>query len=276
MRGNLEPSRDGFAVDHPAAHDAQAVALRDAASRLAGWVESARSVVAFTGAGVSTESGIPDFRSPGGLWSRMKPVYFRDFLEDPAERARYWRFKTESRPVLLAARPNGAHHALARLEERGRLACVITQNIDGLHQAAGSRSVLELHGTDHRVTCLSCGRETPPDEAFRRFESTGDAPACATCGGWLKVATISFGQPLDPVVLDEARRRAAEADLFLAVGTSLQVVPAASLPKVALRSGARLVIVNRTETPCDDVAALVVRAAAGEFLAAALGSPPSP
>ncbi|GIW41735.1 MAG: NAD-dependent protein deacetylase [Candidatus Binatia bacterium] len=226
----------------------------------------ARSCVALTGAGASTESGIPDFRSPGGVWERFRPVTYQEFLASEEARREHWRYKAATVPEMLRARPNPAHEALATLEREGRLLAVLTQNIDGLHQKAGSRRVVELHGTNRETECVRCRRRDPIEDALRRWERENEVPTCLSCGGWLKPATISFGQALRPEVLDEAVRLAREADCFLAVGSSLLVQPAASLPLLAKEAGASLVIVNLTETPVDPVADVVLRGRVGEIV----------
>ena len=235
--------------------------------QLADWVRSAESVVVFTGAGVSTESGIPDFRSPGGVWSESQPVYFDEFLRSPEARHEYWRQKSVSHREFANAQPNTAHRVLAEWEHRGRIRGVITQNIDGLHQQAGSQCVLELHGTAREVSCLTCSRCWPADPWVERFLKEEIPPNCPDCGGFLKHATVSFGQVLPEDVLMEAADWAASADLFIALGSSLVVYPAAGLPVAAVQNGGRLVIVNRTETPLDDAAALIFRGELGATLA---------
>ena len=234
--------------------------------QVAQWLCEAGSAVAFTGAGISTESGIPDFRSPGGVWSKSQPVMYDDFLRSAEARREYWRQKCESHADFSAARPNAGHGALARWEEAGLLWGVITQNIDGLHQDAGSRNVLELHGTSRAIECLECHRRYDPGPLVKEFLATGAVPACDACGGLLKHATISFGQALPPEVLEEAARRSRECGLFLAIGSSLVVEPAASLPRLAHAAGAKLVIVNRDPTGLDGQADLVLRGSIGSVL----------
>jgi len=231
--------------------------------QLVDWLRETKRGVAFTGAGISTESGIADFRSPGGLWSRHTPVMFQDFLADPAERRRFWQIRREMIPAFLAARPNAGHVALARLEKMGRLAAVITQNIDELHQRAGSRRVLEIHGTAMKVHCLSCDKRWPADEIQVRLEAGEDQLLCDECGGLLKSMTVSFGQELPPAIWLESMQLARDSDLFLAMGSSLVVYPAASLPEAAKRYGARLVIINREPTPMDASADLVIHGSIG-------------
>jgi NAD-dependent deacetylase len=226
----------------------------------------AQRAVALTGAGLSTESGIPDFRGPGGVWERFRPIEYQEFLANPEARKEHWRYKQATVPVMLAAAPNPAHVALAALEAAGRLRAVITQNIDALHQRAGSRRVLELHGTNLEATCLQCAARVPIGEALAQLEAGIEVPACAGCGGWLKPATVSFGQALPADVLQEAATLARESDCLLALGSSLLVHPAASLAGIAKQHGAALIIVNLSATPNDDQADVVVRAKLGEVL----------
>lgn len=238
----------------------------NAIDRAAFWVAGARRGVAFTGAGISTESGIPDFRSPGGVWTRYNPrqFTFQRYVAEPEVRVMGWQMRKEL--WARQAEPNDGHRAIAGLETSGRFRGVITQNVDGLHQAAGSREVLELHGTMREVVCLSCARRWPTSEILARVDAGEDDPACVYCGGILKSATVSFGQSLDPVVVEEAHRWTTEADVFLVVGSSLVVYPAAALPGEAKRAGARVVIVNREPTPLDDVADAVLHGEAGPVL----------
>ena len=233
--------------------------LRDIAQRLA----ASDKAVAFTGAGISTESGIPDFRSPGGVWSRTKPVMYQEFLSEHDARVRYWAMKKEAYADFAQAEPNAGHLALARLESDGRLCALITQNIDGLHQRAGSRNVLELHGTNLEATCVACQWRCPIDEAHEQIDAGRDVPVCPECEGWLKPATISFGQNLPVDVLSDAEKASIETDLFLAIGSSLVVYPAAGLPEAAARYGAFLAIFNREPTPLDDLADAVIRTPIG-------------
>ena len=229
-------------------------------------VRAASRGVAFTGAGISTESGISDFRSPGGIWSRYRTVYFDEFLASHEARLEYWRMKKALYPEFAAAKPNAGHLSLAKLEQAGRLTAVITQNIDGLHQEAGSRRVLELHGTGKFVECIACQHRWPSHVIFERYKERDDVPTCEHCSGWLKPATISFGQALSEDILAEAYRLAEECDLFIAIGSSLVVEPAASLPLHAKNSGAFLAIINRDPTPLDDLADLVLRTPIGQTL----------
>jgi len=238
----------------------------DSVDSLAAWLAAAQAGVAFTGAGISTESGIPDFRSPGGVWTRHKPVLYDEFVQSREARTRFWRARMEMYREFAAARPNDGHRALARLESLGRIAAVLTQNIDGLHQIAGSRNVIELHGTARIVACIGCKKEWQPEIVHARIESGEDAPDCEACGAPLKSKTISFGQAMPEAEMAEAVRLATSCDLFIAVGSSLVVEPAASLPRLAKRYGAKLAIVNREATPLDTVADLVIRAPIGEAL----------
>ena len=230
----------------------------------------ARRVTVLTGAGISTESGIPDFRGPQGVWTKdpaAEAMFTIDsYVADPAVRVAAWRNRRDH--PAWTAQPNAGHAALVELERQGRLRAIVTQNIDGLHQAAGSSAELvhEIHGTVWEVACLSCARRQPMRAVLDRIDAGDDDPACADCGGILKSATISFGQSLDPDVLDACVGAARDCDLFLAVGTSLQVQPAASLCDLAQGSGARLVIVNAQPTPYDDLADAVVREPIGRAL----------
>jgi len=237
---------------------------RDAVTAVARLVAAADQVVALTGAGVSTASGIPDFRGPDGLWTRdpgaQRLASIDVYLEDGEVRREVWRRRL-SDPVL-SARPNPSHAALAELEQRGHLHTVVTQNVDGLHQAAGNAPdrVIEVHGTAREVMCLSCGRRVPMPQVLERVREGEHDPPCRQCGGLLKSATVSFGQALDPAVLQAAHHAALGCDLFLAIGTSLTVYPVALLPRTAREAGARLVIINGERTPYDDEADVVLRA----------------
>src|SRR5512132_4213398 len=233
-------------------------------------IRGSDEIVVFTGAGISTESGIPDFRSPGGLWTRYDPrqLGFRRYLADPASRRLAWRLRCELHH--LDARPNPAHLACVRLAEAGRLAGVITQNIDGLHLDAGlpAELVCELHGTGRPWVCLACGERGPMGEAVARVEAGEEDPACLHCGGIIKAATVSFGQNIPADVWARAEAMAAACDALVAVGSSLVVQPAASLPVKAARHGATLVIVNREPTPLDGLADAVLHGEAGTLLPA--------
>jgi NAD-dependent deacetylase len=227
-------------------------------ARLVELLRGARRILVFTGAGISTGSGIPDFRGPGGVWSRRQPVYYQEFLESDQKRREYWEYKLEGYPLFVAARPNATHAAIARLEELGRVQAVVTQNIDGLHQAAGSsdKLIVELHGTNAFVECVGCGARSEPAEAMAHFESTRTVPTCASCGGWLKAATISFGQALRPEVIERGFAEAGRCDLVLALGSTLSVHPAAAIPLTAAKRGVPYVVVNRGATDHDEIATL--------------------
>ncbi len=242
--------------------------FEDDCRRIAQWLREGGPAVAFTGAGISTESGIPDFRSPGGIWAQSQPVYFQDFLDSADARREYWRQKCVSHRDFAAAKPNDGHRVLAGWEEKGLLEGVITQNIDGLHQDAGSRRVLELHGTARRIGCLACKRHFDPQPLVERFLATGEVPDCPDCGGLLKHATVSFGQALPPEVLEEAVRWAQRGGLLLAMGSSLVVEPAASIPRIARQSGARVAIINRDPTGQDATADAVIHDGIGRALTA--------
>jgi len=242
----------------------------DALQELAKLIDSAKAGVAFTGAGMSTESGIPDFRSPGGVWSRNKPVMYDDFVRSRAERVRYWKMRIELYRDFSKAKPNDGHYAIARIEALGKVVAVVTQNIDGLHQDAGSRRVIELHGTNRMIACISCGKEWQPDAVLARVEAGDEAPECDVCGAPLKAKTIAFGQAMPEREMTEAANVSMAADVYLAIGSSLVVEPAASLPRLAKSSGATLVIINKTQTPLDGVADLVIREPIGTTLTAVL------
>jgi NAD-dependent deacetylase len=240
------------------------------------WLTAARRITVLTGAGISTDSGIPDYRGPQGVWTRdpdaEKLVTLSYYLTDPEIRRRSWLLRQamrDSRP-----RPNAGHRALVDLERQGRLRALVTQNIDGLHQAAGSDAVLvqEIHGTVAAVVCTHCGDRTSIGQALDRVAGGDPDPACRVCGGVLKTATVYFGELLDERVVGACTAAAADCDVFLAVGTSLQVWPAAGLADVAVRAGARLVVVNAQETPYDDVADLVVREPIGTSLPRLVGA----
>ncbi len=239
-------------------------------AEVAGWLREARAVTVLTGAGISTDSGIPDFRGPQGVWTRnpgAQALFTLDsYVADPEVRRRAWQARL-AHPAWQA-RPNAGHRALVDLERRGRLRVIVTQNIDGLHQAAGSAAerVIEIHGTVHWVVCLACERRTPMPEVLDRLQAGEADPPCLACGGIQKSDTISFGQALDPAVLSAAAAATQDCDLFLAVGTSLSVYPAAGLCDLALAAGARLVILNAEPTPYDPVAHAVLREPIGDIL----------
>ncbi len=238
----------------------------DAIAEMRALIRGSRSVVAFTGAGISTESGIPDFRSPNSPWMRHKPIPFEQFMGSAAARREAWRRKFAMDDLYRGAQPSTGHHALAALVASGKMPGIITQNIDGLHQASGvpPERVVELHGNGTYAHCLSCGRRFELGHVRERFEATGEAPACSACGGVVKAATISFGQEMPAEPMRRAQELTLGCDLFLAIGSSLVVYPAAGFPIVAKRNGARLVIVNREPTELDAVADLVVLAEIGD------------
>ncbi len=240
--------------------------------RLADLIGKSRQIVAFTGAGISTESGIPDFRSPGGIWDRNQPIQFQDFLADGEARRETWRRGLETYPVVAAAQPNAAHLALVELERRGQLTAVVTQNIDGLHHRAGHdpERVVELHGNAHGVRCLMCDMLSAREAVHARVVAGEPEPACTDCGGILKPTTISFGEGMPRPAMVRADRAMRQADLVLVVGSSLVVYPAAGLPLIGVQSGARLAILNQAPTPLDDQADLVIQGRAGEVLPAAV------
>ena len=248
--------------------------MKEMIDQAAEWIAHAKAIVVFAGAGLSTESGIPDFRSPGGVWDRYNPedFYFQNFLASEASREKYWQMATEMYEPMKKAQPNAAHLAIAELEILGKLDSVITQNIDGLHHKAGNSEgkIIELHGTATYVSCLSCKKRYDRDAIQERIRKGEKAPRCDSCGGLLKPATISFGQAMPERETEEAYRRSAASDLFIVVGSSLVVQPAASMPLVAKRSGSKLLIINLDETPLDDLADLVIRGQAGPVMAAIL------
>ncbi|SDK87475.1 NAD-dependent deacetylase [Glycomyces sambucus] len=237
---------------------------------MARWFAEAEAVVVLTGAGISTESGIPDFRGPQGVWTKNPAAQFmftyQNYLADPEVRKQAWQARLAS-PVWTAE-PNAGHRALADYERTGRLRAVLTQNIDGLHQAAGSSPelVVELHGTAREVVCLDCGDQNPMPGTLPRIEAGEEDPACLECGGILKSATISFGQELLPEVIEAAVAATRGADLFVAIGTSLGVYPAAGLCDYAIAHGTRLVVLNAEPTPYDEDASAVLRQPIGEVL----------
>lgn len=220
---------------------------------LASQLKAAMKALIFTGAGISTGSGIPDFRGPQGVWTRRQPVYYQDFMTSEAARIEHWDYKLEGWDAFRNARPNAVHDAIVKLEQAGKLLMVATQNIDGLHRLAGTSSerLIELHGTNALVECQSCHRRDEPDAHFEYFRLHRKPPQC-DCGGFLKPATISFGQNLNPADLERAHAAALETDLVVALGSTLSVYPAASFPLIAARRGVPYVIVNRGETEHDN------------------------
>lgn len=238
--------------------------------RVRSWIDAASKIVVLTGAGISTESGIPDFRGPQGVWTKNpgaeKMATLQHYVADPEIRKRAWRSRLESK--AFSAEPNAGHRALVELERRGKLHTLITQNIDGLHQKAGSspERVVEIHGTIHEVVCLDCAERAPMERALTRVRAGEEDPACRSCGGILKSATISFGQSLVAEDLLRSERAAKSCDLLLAVGTTLSVYPIAGIVPVAKRAGAWLVIVNGEPTEMDELADASLRGAIGQLL----------
>jgi NAD-dependent deacetylase len=235
-------------------------------------LRGARRAVVFTGAGISTESGIPDFRSPGGIWTRMMPIDFADYVADPEARRESWRRRFEMEETWNQVRPNDGHRAVAELVARGIVAHIITQNIDALHQAAGvaEERVIELHGNTTYAKCLDCERRMEIAAIRAHFEAQGEAPDCPACGGIVKTATISFGQAMPAGEMARAEAAVAACDLCLVAGSSLQVYPAAAFPLKAKRNGALLAILNREATPQDPYADLVIHGEIGPILSSAV------
>ncbi|MBV8798307.1 MAG: Sir2 family NAD-dependent protein deacetylase [Alphaproteobacteria bacterium] len=234
---------------------------------------SERAVV-FTGAGISTESGIPDFRSPGGLWTQNAPIDFEDFVSSREMRREAWRRRLAMEDMFSTVQPNAGHLAVAELVRRGKVSHVITQNIDNLHQDSGvpGEQVIELHGNTRYAKCLDCGERMEIAPVRAHFETHGDPPDCAMCGGLVKTATISFGQAMPEEAMARAQEATIAGDLFLVLGSSLVVYPAAGFPRLAKRAGAKLVIVNREPTEQDEIADLVIHAGIGETMQAALAA----
>ena len=242
------------------------------AAGLAGLIAEARRLVVFTGAGISTESGIPDFRSPGGVWSRMKPITYDEFVGSEAMRREAWNRVFSGVTKWVGARPNAGHQAVARLVASGKASSVVTQNVDNLHQDSGvpAERVIELHGNASYAACLDCGLRHELEVLKQSFLGRGEIPTCRNCSGLVKTATISFGQAMPRPAMARAEAEALACDLFLVLGSSLRVHPAAGLPVTARRNGAALAIVNREETPLDGLADLVLRQDIGPLLAAAV------
>jgi NAD-dependent protein deacetylase/lipoamidase len=236
-------------------------------------IAQARRAVVFTGAGISTESGIPDFRSPGGFWTKNRIIDFDEFVSSKDARVEAWTRLFDFRPTIVKATPNAGHRAVAKLVGQGKVSDVITQNVDGLHQAAGvpGERVIEVHGNATFAKCLDCGLRHEFADLEPAFRATHEPPACRSCGGIVKSATISFGQPMPEDQMERATDAALECDLFLAIGSSLVVRPAAGLPIVAKENGARLVILNRDPTELDHLADLVVNAEIGPTLSRIVG-----
>ncbi len=243
-------------------------------AQLAQAIGNARRVVVFTGAGISTESGVPDFRSPGGVWSKMKPIYFQEFVADEAKRQEAWRRVFTGAARWTDAQPNAGHTAVARLVASGKVGAVITQNVDNLHQASGvpDDKVIELHGNAHYARCLVCSQRHEFDEFRAGFLERGEIPSCRWCGGLVKSATISFGQSMPEGPMARAEAETLSCDLFLVLGSSLVVYPAAGFPLLAKQAGATLAIVNREPTDQDPYADIVLHDEIGPVMSEVVGA----
>jgi NAD-dependent deacetylase len=241
--------------------------------RLRELIDGARRIVAFTGAGISTESGIPDFRSPGGIWTKYQPIYFDDFMSSEEMRRETWRRKFATDQTMLGAEPNAGHRALAKLVEQGKMTAIITQNVDGLHQRSGvpASKIIELHGNTTYATCLDCGQRYELEPIRKAFLADGTLPVCEKCDGIVKTATISFGQAMPEIQMARAQDETQQCDLFIVLGSSLVVYPAAGFPRIAKKRGASLVILNRDPTDQDDDADLVVHDEIGPTLSRVVG-----
>jgi NAD-dependent deacetylase len=233
----------------------------------AGNIRQSSDIVVFTGAGISTESGIPDFRSPGGIWTRYRPVAFQEYMSSEASRIEAWKRRLDGWEQYKNAKPNVGHYFVQSLDAKGKLIGLITQNVDGLHSAAGlpDEKIVELHGTNRKIICLECGRSYDPDAIIKRLVGDFASPKCDACGGILKSATISFGQAMPEAAMRRAQEWTEQAEIFIVMGSSLQVQPAASFPVVAKRHGALLAIINREPTPLDDYADFMHQGAISEF-----------
>jgi NAD-dependent protein deacetylase/lipoamidase len=231
-------------------------------------MNQAQRIIALTGAGISTESGIPDFRSPGSIWLQQPPISYQDFINKPEARQQYWQTRRNLSAQVLSARPNAAHLALVELERKNRLLGIVTQNFDGLHHDAGNNAeqIVEMHGTSRAAACTLCGKRSSINELQQRIDAGEIDPLCPDCGGFLKAATILFGQRVPDAELTRARELALSCDLFLVVGSSLKVTPAATLPSLALRNDVPLIIINLQPTPLDDYAEIVINEKAGVVL----------
>jgi NAD-dependent deacetylase len=243
------------------------------AAALKRMLAEAKRVVVFTGAGISTESGIPDFRSPGGIWTQMAPIYFDEFMASQEARNETWRRRFAMEDIFRAAEPNRGHRAVDALVRRGKVSAVITQNIDGLHEMSGipRDKIIELHGNTTYATCLDCGERYEIADLRVVFERDGAVPPCDKCLGHIKTATVSFGQAMPVLAMRRAEQETLAADLFIVLGSSLVVYPAAGFPQIAKENGASLVIINREETGLDRIADLVLHTAIGDTLGAAVG-----
>ena len=232
-------------------------------------IRESDDIVVFTGAGFSTESGIPDFRSPGGIWTRYRPVTFQEYMSSEASRIEAWKRRLDGWEQYKNAKPNIGHYFVHSLDAKGKLVGLITQNVDGLHSRAGlpDEKIVELHGSNRKVICLQCDREFDPDEIIKQLVGDFASPKCDLCGGILKSATVSFGQAMPENAMRLAQEWTEQAEVFIVMGSSLQVQPAASFPVVAKRNGALLAIINREAGPLDDTADFVHHSAIGEFCA---------
>ncbi|MBI4646265.1 MAG: Sir2 family NAD-dependent protein deacetylase [Bacteroidia bacterium] len=233
-------------------------------------IGQSQKILVFTGAGISTESGIPDFRSPGGLWSKYDPddFYFHKMISDEKAREKYWEMSSETYRIIKRAKPNKAHYAIKTLEDRGKLLSLVTQNIDGLHHKAGNSQdkIIEIHGTVFTVSCLDCGKKYDSDEIENRINNGVKIPYCDDCSGILKPDTISFGQSMPADKMSQAINHACHCDLCIILGSSLVVYPAASIPEYAIKNKAKLIIVNRDETPLDSYADIVIHDSVSEVM----------
>ena len=240
--------------------------MKEKIAKIAARIKKGGKNVVFTGAGISTESGIPDYRSQGGIWDKFRPVYFDEFMSSKESRVEYWRRWEELYKEIAKAKPNPAHTALARLNDMGLLQAVVTQNIDGLHQASGlpDDKIVELHGNTCRIRCMSCQKILPIDKVQQRLVNGDTAPECE-CGGYLKPDTISFGQAMPVAEVEKSIALSGECDFFLIVGSTLVVQPAAQMPIYAKEKGAFLAIINLSDTPCDSICDVLIREKAGDI-----------
>lgn len=230
-------------------------------------VRQSERIVVFTGAGISTESGIPDFRSPGGIWTRYRPITFQEYMASESARVEAWKRRLDGWEQYRNAKPNVGHYFIQILDAKKKLVGLITQNVDGLHSAAGvpDEKIVELHGSNRKIVCMSCDKEFEPDLIMSRLVGDFESPKCDSCGGVLKSATVSFGQAMPERAMRQAQEWTENTELFVVMGSSLQVQPAASFPVIAKRNGARLAIINREQGPLDDMADFVYNGAIGEF-----------
>lgn len=241
--------------------------------QLENMIQTSQRTVVFTGAGISTESGIPDFRSPGGVWDKYQPIYYQDFLASEEKKRESWRRKFATERLIDQAEPNLGHQAIAKLVKQGKVSSVITQNIDGLHQKSGipEDQIIELHGNSTYAVCLDCGKRYELEEIRKIYEPDETIPYCDQCQGPIKTATVSFGQPMPVEQMRQAETETLACDLFIALGSSLVVYPAASFPEIAKHNGAQLVIINRDSTGLDGIADLVLHSDIGPTLSQAVG-----